>query len=149
MNLVIESEQDQDFGIPFEERITRESEAKWLADSLVKMEEDSMISVVAELDGSIIGHTQVDKGTKSVNKYHGELGISVAREFRNMGIGRELIKIALDESRRIGVKTLTLRVFANNSRAIHVYEKIGFRQVGRIPNLVFRGDHFLDEIIMA
>ncbi|HXQ92612.1 MAG TPA: GNAT family N-acetyltransferase [Nitrososphaerales archaeon] len=146
--LAIESEQDQDFGVPVEKQ-TLESEARWLADNLVKIEEGYLVSVVAELDGMIVGSTEVERGSRPVAKYHGILGISVAKEFRNLGIGFELMKTGIDECRKAGLRTIELRVFSNNSRAIHLYEKIGFNRAGVIPKKIHRNGKFLDEVTMA
>jgi len=53
------------------------------------------------------------------------------------------------ESRRAGLKTLQLEVLANNARAIHVCEKTGFKQVGRIPKKIHRESRFFDIILMS
>jgi RimJ/RimL family protein N-acetyltransferase len=58
---------------------------------------------------------------------------------------RSLIK----ESRKAGLKTIELEVFANNPRAIHVYERTGFREAGRIPKKMVRNGRFIDSIVMA
>ncbi len=42
---------------------------------------------------------------------------------------KELIR----QARKFGKKLALLEVFEPNSRARHVYEKTGFREVGRIP----------------
>jgi ribosomal protein S18 acetylase RimI-like enzyme len=146
--LATESEQDQGFGIVIEKQ-TIETEAKWLAGKLVRIEEGSQVSVVAESDGKIVGNTEVDRGGGQVVKYHGTLGISVAKEFRDLGIGSELIKTAIDECRKAGFRTIELRVFSNNSRAMHLYEKIGFKRAGVIPKKIHRNGKFLDEVTMA
>lgn len=38
---------------------------------------------------------------------------------------------------------------ATNTRAIHVYEKVGFRQAGRIPKGFFKNGSYIDRVIMA
>ncbi|MGQ9514640.1 MAG: GNAT family N-acetyltransferase [Thermoproteota archaeon] len=44
----------------------------------------------------------------------------------------------IGEAKKMGPKILILKVFATNSRAIHVYKKVGFEEVGRIPNGLWR-----------
>jgi RimJ/RimL family protein N-acetyltransferase len=41
-----------------------------------------------------------------------------------------------------------LTAFAENKPAIGLYEKHGFKQVGKIPNALFRKNSYSDEIIM-
>jgi RimJ/RimL family protein N-acetyltransferase len=53
------------------------------------------------------------------------------------------------ESRKAGMKTVELEVFANNPRATHVYEKTGFKEVGRIPKKMLRKERFIDAVVMA
>ena len=35
---------------------------------------------------------------------------------------------------RLGVEVVDLEVFAANTRAIHTYEKVGYKVTGRIPD---------------
>jgi RimJ/RimL family protein N-acetyltransferase len=49
----------------------------------------------------------------------------------------------------MGLKVLMLSAFASNKRAIHVYEKVGFVQNGRIPRKFFKDGKYVDEVIMT
>jgi len=40
-------------------------------------------------------------------------------------------------------------VFNSNLRARHVYEKAGFREVGKMPRAIRQGDRYVDEVCMA
>jgi len=53
------------------------------------------------------------------------------------------------EAQRVGLKVLVLSVFATNERGIHVYEKVGFVQTGRVPKKHFKEGKCIDEIAMA
>lgn len=66
-----------------------------------------------------------------------------------MGKGIEMMKALIDQGKNWGLKLLTLSVFRSNSRAIHVYEKVGFVQVGRIPRKFFKEGKCVDEILMT
>jgi len=39
-------------------------------------------------------------------------------------------------------------VFSTNERAIHVYEKVGFKEVGRYPNYIFKDGKYIDKVDM-
>jgi ribosomal protein S18 acetylase RimI-like enzyme len=58
------------------------------------------------------------------------------------------MKTLLDESRQAGFAFIELNVFSSNPGAIHLYEKMGFKQVGRVPNKVIRNGIHIDDIIM-
>jgi ribosomal protein S18 acetylase RimI-like enzyme len=52
--------------------------------------------------------------------------LAVAREAEGKGIGRALIVAAENAAQERGALTMTLHVFANNTRARHVYEELGY-----------------------
>jgi RimJ/RimL family protein N-acetyltransferase len=107
------------------------------------------VHVVAEADGKMIANSQVTRGKQSDEFYHGKLGIVIHWDYRDFGIGLEMMKTLIEESRELGLKTIELETFASNPRAIHVYEKAGFKQVGRDPKKIFRRDHHIDIIVMS
>jgi len=47
------------------------------------------------------------------------------------------------------LKVLTLAALETNKCAIHVYEKVGFAQTGRVPKKYFKDGKYIDEIIMT
>ncbi|MCA9195552.1 MAG: GNAT family N-acetyltransferase [Planctomycetales bacterium] len=55
--------------------------------------------------------------------------IGVVPEFRDLGIGRILLSNALSGFQQIGCKYANLEVTVQNSAAIRLYEKFGFRRV--------------------
>lgn len=148
-SLVEERKVQSDLGIIADKKQTREQESEWLARTLMGIENGSIISVAAESNGRIVANGEVSRGHYGDTSLHGGLGISALKEYRGFGIGFEMMKTLMRESRRAGLKTLQLEVFANNIRAIHVYEKAGFKQVGRIPRKIHRGSGFFDIILMA
>jgi RimJ/RimL family protein N-acetyltransferase len=61
----------------------------------------------------------------------GELGMSVAREWRGRGVGSALIAAAIEWARERGLHKLSLGVFAHNEAGIALYRKFGFVEEGR------------------
>lgn len=59
--------------------------------------------------------------------------VVVAKEYRNQGIGRAMLKRLLETGHAAGVEAYTLEVRASNLAAIHLYEKFGFRSEGIRP----------------
>jgi ribosomal protein S18 acetylase RimI-like enzyme len=91
----------------------------------------------------------VTRGSYEDTKHHGYLGIAISRKHRDQGLGLEMMRTLVKESRKAGLKTIQLEVFANNQRAIHVYEKTGFKEAGRIAKKMLRNGKFIDSIVMA
>lgn len=127
---------------------TRESEIDWLAGHLSAIEKDRKIAVAAEVGGRFVGQVEVSpKGGRSMHV--GVLGIAIREGYRDFGIGTEMMKEAEAQSGRLGIKMMTLEVFDTNDRARHVYGKLGYEEVGRIPTAVSKDGEYIDSIIMA
>ena len=139
---------DEQADILLEERLTLEDEIDWLRNLMAEIENGIVISVVAEIDGRIIGNSGVRRGTGR-NSHVGLLHIAVRNSYRNAGIGTEMIQTLIEESRKIGLMLLHLTVSSSNQQAIHLYEKIGFREVGRWPKAMRKGNEYVDEVCMA
>ena len=52
-------------------------------------------------------------------------------EFREQGIGKALLNAAEHAAKENGATSMTLHVFANNTRARHVYEKLGYTVISK------------------
>lgn len=86
--------------------------------------------IVADRGGEVVGHAAVWFAADE-----GELGdIAVDPDWRRRGVGTELVEAALREARRRGVQQLFLQVRESNGPALRLYERAGFRKVGRRPD---------------
>ena len=61
------------------------------------------------------------------------LGIGIIDEFHEAGIGKIFLNLMIERARGLDLDRIKLGVFADNARAIHVYESVGFRTVPEIP----------------
>ena len=85
---------------------------------------------VADCDGSVVGVTIVTLGEEFFDhtpSAHLEV-VCVAKSADGHGVGRTLIANAEAEAQQRGAGSLSLHVVANNRRARHVYQKIGFTE---------------------
>jgi RimJ/RimL family protein N-acetyltransferase len=72
------------------------------------------------------------------------------RDAWGRGYGTETAELMLGHAfERIGLHRVGLSVFAFNERAIHSYEKAGFRVEGRLRDAITRDGRFWDEIQMG
>jgi diamine N-acetyltransferase len=59
--------------------------------------------------------------------------IMIDRKYQGHGYGSEAVKTVLDEMKKIeGCREIYLSTDPNNERGIHIYEKMGFVNTGRI-----------------
>lgn len=74
-----------------------------------------------------------DPGYGFVDESTPELGITAFEGHRGRGLGSAVLDAVIDEARRRGVPGISLSVEDGN-RARHLYERAGFRVVGRNGN---------------
>jgi len=139
---------DEGADISANRNVAREEEADWLGRRLALLESGEEISLVAEVDGKVVGNSEITK-RGGYSRHVGGLGIEIRSGYRDIGIGTEMLKTLVSEAKVTGLKMLTLKVFSTNKRAIHVYKKVGFKETGRIPNSIHKNGEFIDEIIMV
>ena len=84
---------------------------------------------VAEDRGAVVGMAYANQATDYfTQEKHGHLGIlAVAEHAEGRGIGKALLATVEQWSRDAGFRFLSLNVFADNARALAVYEKAAYR----------------------
>jgi ribosomal protein S18 acetylase RimI-like enzyme len=84
-------------------------------------------TLVAAAGAEIVGSLHVE-----VSRFgFGEIGMTVAREWRGRGVGSALMSAAIEWAREHDLHKLSLGVFAHNDAAIGLYRKYGFVEEGR------------------
>ena len=86
-------------------------------------------AVVAIEGSALIGQLTTTRN-RNIYAHTAEIGMSVQRSYRGIGVGAALIEGAKDWSRAFGVEKLVLNVVPQNDRAIRFYEKMGFVREG-------------------
>jgi len=130
-------------------KVTLEEEAEWLNGALSQMEQGEKIYVVAETDGKVIGNSEIGRRLYGYDSHVGVMGIAIKKGFRDVGIGTEMMKALITQGQKMGLRILMLSAFESNKRAIHVYEKLGFKKRGQIPKKFFKRGKYVDEVIMS
>ncbi|KMS67008.1 acetyltransferase [Streptomyces viridochromogenes] len=107
--------------------------------------------LVAELNRRIVGYVRLGFSTPLACNTHVRQiqGLAVAEEARGHGVGRALIRAAVEETRRRGVRRLTLRVLAHNTPARKLYESEGFVVEGVLPEEFFLDGEYVDDVFMG
>lgn len=86
--------------------------------------------LVWEEDGQVLGYV----GSQTVLDETDMMNVAVSAQARRRGIAQALVEALVIQLKQRGSRCLTLEVRASNAPAITLYEKLGFRQVGRRPN---------------
>jgi ribosomal protein S18 acetylase RimI-like enzyme len=126
---------------------TIEQEKALLADIA---ESPNAIMLVAEAGGALVGELSLKAiSARRAVKHVATLGMSVRQDWRGKGVGRALMKDALEWAPTAGITRVELYVYARNAPAIGLYEKFGFATEGRRRNFIREGDTYLDDFVMA
>jgi aminoglycoside 6'-N-acetyltransferase len=124
----------------------------WRRDEWERVDEDDAVTFAVVADGAVAGCIQFSEETDP-DYFSAAVDIFVATAAQGRGVGpdamRALIAWLIDAR---GHHRLTVDPAADNARAIHVYEKLGFRRVGvlrryeRVEDGVWR-DGLLMELV--
>lgn len=110
------------------------------------------VAVVQNADGTetVIGNAGLTVAQNPRLCHTGSLGIMVHRDFQNQGVGAALIEAVLDVADNwLMLVRVELTVFADNARAIHLYEKFGFENEGLRRFAAIRNGVYENEYAMA
>lgn len=131
------------------EHETLESETKYLNSVLENIKNKKAVHLLVFSENSLIGTSSIHMLDKT-EKHVGIFGITIAKDFRNEGVGRLLMEKLFEEAKKEmpQLKIVTLRVYSKNSIAKRIYEKFGFAQYGLLPRGITRKGEYEDEISM-
>ena len=111
---------------------TVEQEVKWVREKLE--EKAAVFSMIEKKSGKFIGNIELMDPTDS----DAELGIAITAKMQNHGFGTEAVLALTEYARnRLGMKRVFLRTNPKNSRAIHVYQKCGFKEYDRTDDHIY------------
>ena len=103
----------------------------WSENSVAsELNNDLALWLVAMNDDTVVGYI----GSQTVAGETDVMNIAVHPDWRRRGIAQSLIECLVVELKNRGSEARMLEVRASNAPAIALYEKLGFRQVGRRPN---------------
>ncbi len=112
--------------------LTEQEEIDYIKD---KMDKDATMFSMLEKDtrefiGNIEFFNRVDD--------EAEWGIVITTKMQNKGYGKESLKRSVEYGfNELDLKRIYLEVYANNLRAIHIYENCGFKEYDRTDVDVF------------
>ncbi len=107
------------------------------------------VVLLAELAGELAGYVELTGGSFRRSRATAYLVIGVRADAAGRGIGSGLLRSAKDWAAAHGLHRLELTVMAHNSRAIRLYERMGFSVEGRRAECLLVDGRFVDELTMA
>ena len=131
------------------EKISLKEEVTYLTEMLKKIKAKKAIKILAFCDKELIGISDINMQDKT-EKHLGLFGITIKKQWRDKGIGKKLMEVTIKEAKHklTGLKIIILSVFANNPKAIKMYQRFGFRKYGLLPKGAYLKDRYVDNINM-
>lgn len=132
---------------PEEVDITVTNEEKFL-EYLTQSKTDFFIN--AYIDDYLVGNLFLNAVDRRLKFQHrATIGISIKKEYWNLGIGSVLINEAISNAIKLGYEQLELEVASKNTVAIRLYEKYGFVKYGELPNgFKFKDGTYCNQLLM-
>ena len=119
----------------------REWDLKASCDRVAKMLTDLELGrsryIFVDVGGRVVGRGMMEP-------YHahqvGVLGIALAGEYCGRGVGQILMGLLEDDARTLGMERIYLDAWSPNQRALALYRKMGYVEIGRRPDWIQRED---------
>lgn len=141
---------ETEFMSRYPEEITVSVEAQSRFLQMMENDGDNFM-LAAYLDGRMVGNTGVTRVRENMKYRHrATFGISLQEKVCGLGLGTLMMQEVLELVKQTAFEQLELSVFADNLRAIHLYERMGFQKVGVLPRAYrLKDGSYHDEVQMV
>lgn len=91
--------------------------------------------IAALIDGKIIANAGISCVQDNIKYQHRAVfGISIQKEYWNLGLGTTIMSELIIWAKKMGYEQIELEVVCDNTRAVVLYEKLGFKIYGTRKN---------------
>ena len=91
---------------------------------------------VARFGGHLVGAYYIKPNFVGRAAHIANAGFFVLSPYRGTGVGRALVEHSLHEARRLGFDAMQFNLVFESNQARSLYDRLGFKEVGRIPDAV-------------
>jgi len=103
---------------------------------------------VGKVEGKIVSTCGIRGNPRKRVRHNVRIGISVLKDYWNLGIAGHMMEYVLNYCRMTKeIENIMLEVRADNEHAIHLYEKLGFKLIGRAHRKFKIAGNYHDEFI--
>jgi phosphinothricin acetyltransferase len=123
---------------------TREERLSWF-----EKHHPPFFATVAVLEGRVAGWASLSH-YRPGNAYDGtaEDSVYIHRDFQRRGIGRRLMEDLIRRGREAGFHSIIAVISADQTPSIHLHERFGFKEAGRLLEVGRKYDRLLDVVHM-
>jgi ribosomal protein S18 acetylase RimI-like enzyme len=140
---------DQGGAVGYDTPPSPDDTRRWLDDVLESVRTNTAVFAVATVDGRVEAMGLWRRGSAPFFSHSAEVQKMMAHpSARGRGLGGLIMNALISSAHDKGIETLTLGVRGNNHGAIELYEQHGFREWGRLPNVIAVGNERYDDVRM-
>ena len=125
-----------------------EGQIEWWKNLHRKKDDKRYVICLVDKPEEIIGRLRI----QNINYAHNncEVGLDIMPEYRGKGYGVKSYKMLLEFLfKHFNMNMIYLKVADFNPNAKKLYEKVGFKETGRLPQFYFRNGKYWDYVIMS
>jgi len=125
-----------------------EGQLEWWKNLHKKKDDKRYVICFADKPNEVIGRLRI----QNINYAHNncEVGLDIMPEFRGKGYGVKSYEMLLEFLfKHLNMNMVYLKVADFNPNAKKLYEKVGFKETGRLPQFYYRHGKYWDYIIMS
>ena len=109
---------------------------------------ENSIVLIALANDQIIARAELDGYYAARIRHRAKFSISVRKDYWNQGIGTEMIKRITEQAKKMKISIIELEVIADNARAIALYHKTGFTDIGIYQKYFYVNGMYKDAVVM-
>lgn len=133
---------------PDEIKLNLEEEEKFIQNGI---EDPGSLNLVGFIGDAHVGNGSF-RPVSTARRYAHRCDVAIAlyQAYTGYGIGRILLKELLKKASEAGYEQAELTVVSKNTRALRLYQSLGFMQYGKLPHSMKYDDGtYADEILMV
>lgn len=105
---------------------------EWIAN----IEAGKTITVMAEIEGALLGYASIHVNEALWTRHVGELRIIILPKFRRLSLGRRLAQEVFAIAKNLGLKKITAQMTPDQAAARATFERLGFRAEALLADYV-------------
>ena len=114
----------------------------------VSKDSENSVVLIALKNEQIIARAELEGYYPARIRHRAKFSISVRKEYWNQGIGTEMIKRIVEQAKKMKIRVIELEAITDNARAIALYHKMGFVDIGIYNKYFYVNGMFKDAVVM-
>ena len=114
----------------------------------VSKDSENSIVLIALENEQIIARAELEGYYPARIRHRAKFSISVRKAYWDQGIGTEMLKRIIEQAKKMKIRVIELEAITDNVRAIALYHKMGFVDIGIYKKYFYVDGIFKDAVIM-